>query len=99
MVVLIGGRVSELCVRESGRRADSPSVARWRLAPFHFPSGLDLEGPSLRSHVGVSRSKSASEAGRLHVDIGPNVVGNFLFYNPSDSVFRGYFPHQECSLR
>ena len=99
MMVLIGWRVSEPCVRESGRRADPPRVARWRLAPFHFPSGLDLEGPSLRSHVGVSRPKSPSEAGRLHVDIEPNVVGNFLFFNLSDSVFRGYFPHQECSLR
>ena len=70
------------------------------LGTLSFPQRASFcEGPSLHSHVGISRPQSAREVGRLHVANGPKVLRAFPFYNLSDSAIRRYFQHQACSLR
>jgi hypothetical protein len=99
MIILIGWGVSEPSVRE---RREDRSATRCEIVPgtFSFPQRASFsEGPSLHSHVSISRPQSAGEVGLLHVVIGPKILWGFLLHNLSDSVVKRYFPHQECSSR
>jgi hypothetical protein len=63
--------------RDNPEKPDEPNP---RHAPREVPGTFSSlqrasfsDWPSLRSIVGISRPQSASEAGRLHVVVGPNV--------------------------
>jgi len=71
---LIGGRVSELCVRERSGMADPPHAARWCLHPFISPTGFIFGVAIAGFSPGRQSSAECERSSRLHVIIGLNIL-------------------------